>query len=598
MAQTHFQGTTRAVIPQSTYFWKGDLPRRFLSAHGGTLKARAKTGKVSVNTCICIAALIEDRKVFVYGDKDCLIAATLDRVKDAVVEARLWAEKNPNSLVRVPSHFNLGAFIGKNDIFEELDGNRPDIYARKMKLWDDKVVSNGFSVGWYEYWKKWDYKSAAPDQNAVFAAAATRVANSEILAGMANYTDSDEDSDIPNDAYSRLRNKKRVHNAAFGDSTELTPEQVAAYLAKMAVFVENDIAKDPNLPSTDQNHAQSDKLRKKHEKYFYKYFKEFMKARNTMLANIAAEEAVESLAYEECPERFHILDHYSAAKLIEFVVWAGLKLEPLRFRVFFDVSDEKLVTVINKMAIESHKAQVKKKYIKDGARLKSFATLRGKVLQSFKLVGGAIRRVKVPSASVAIDGRFDVFDVCLPQSPTAPPKKKRKKSKKDEDDGMEDDDSDTKHGTHKPATVTHPGPDLTALHDKMNLILGKIASQEQEQPGNNVYSAHSNKAVEEMRNARERGARHYSNEFVITKKLKAFRVIRRGIAEYKQSSPKLELYANIMSNDLKNKAKVSAMQGLWGKPFIPIDFFQCKELAWVIYVFYTFMNANLGTNMQ
>ena len=570
--QTNYKGTLKAVIPQNRYFWRGDLPRKFLTNHGKPLLACAKTGQISEKTCIAIAGLIEERKIRVYGDRDGLKTATLNTVKDAIIEARKWATANQASLAAIPGHFDLGALLSANNMFEtlETDSRRPANYANKMKIWDDKVIENGLSVGWREYWKVWDCNAVAPDQAAVFDAAKVRCDNAQILAeeneralgdvSDKSSSDSDDDSDlgVPDDAYSIVRNKKRTRGAAFKDSADMTDGQIKAYLAKMEVFVETDIAKDPNLPATHRDHSKSAKLLRKYEREYYRYFLSFMEARKDLLQAITDELGVESLAYEDCPQKFHIVDHYSAAKLIEMRVWKGMRIDPLKFKVFFKVGETALRRLVFKMAIESHKAQVKKKYIKDGARLKPYASLRGKPLKSFKLVGGAVRRVAAVSGAEFAEGRFDDFDVCLATLPKSRPKKRRRIAPADGDS------SDSDHGKHKSADVPKPSAAMIGLTNTVNLILGRMNSKEQDQPANNVYATQSKKAVKEMRESEKRGARHFSNEFVVAKELKAFRVIRATIAEIKHSSAEIELYTNIMSNDLKSKAKVGAMQGLWG----------------------------------
>ena len=68
-------------------------------------------------------------------------------------------------------------------------------------------------------------------------------------------------------------------------------------------------------------------------------FKEFMGMREQLVQNICDAEGLVSMSYEDCPQKFHVLDNYSAAKLVEMRVWAGLEMAPEKFKAFFDLSD-------------------------------------------------------------------------------------------------------------------------------------------------------------------------------------------------------------------------------------------------------------------
>jgi len=562
LPRTDYQGTAKAVIPQNEYFWLGPLPKVFLCDHGKVLLSNARLGRVSANSVIAIAGLIEQQMIGVYGNADGTVTETLNRVKDAVIAAQAWAAANQGLVPR--NYPDLGTFTKESTIFEALTTGRLRNFEKKFKTWNDLAKENGLSVGWREYFRQWDYKSVVTDQTAIFTAANVRLVNAQRLADIAgngaeNAGGANEHKfafeDIPEDAFGRSVNRKRVRGSLYKDDDTMSDDQVKAYLIKMAVFVGNDIAKNPNLPVRHPNHTESEQLRQRLESDFYQYFQEFMGMRAQLVQNICDAEGLVSMSYEDCPQKFNVLNNYSAAKLVELRVWAGLEMAPEKFKAFFDLSDAALAKVITSLSIESHKAQTKKHYILDGARLKAYASLRGNVLKSFKLIGGSVRRVNVASGTELAQGRFEDFDECMPRDKPNPKKKRRKDKEKDKKTDTIPDD------THDPTTGA--SADVQALTATVNLLLEQLQARlQQDAPAKNVYNSQSDKAVQEMRDSATRGAIHFSKEFVVNKTLKGFRAIRAGIAEVKRNSPQELLYSNIMSNDLKNKDKVGSLQGM------------------------------------
>ena len=58
-------------------------------------RSNARLGRVSANSVIAIAGLIEQQMIGVYGNADGTVTETLNRFKDAVIAAQAWAAANP-----------------------------------------------------------------------------------------------------------------------------------------------------------------------------------------------------------------------------------------------------------------------------------------------------------------------------------------------------------------------------------------------------------------------------------------------------------------------------------------------------------------------
>ncbi len=561
-------------MPAQTYHLSatladGSQPLYFLSDHGKRLGSAARAGRVSENDCKAIAALVSEEKIGVYGTQArngtlSNFTNTLDSITKALKCAQ---EYTPPDNTTVPDHPDIVKFVSENNgIFGTLSANQKRSYTIKYNAWNNKIVKDGQSIGMGQYLTHWDPIQSPKEMESEM----TRLA--EVLrAGQPTPEAEGKEENafgIPNDAFSVERIRKRTLDTANAETRNegISMIEIENALVRMGIFKETDLLKNPQWPEAHPMHEQSQELRAKLEQNYLKLFNDCVNARLRFLADIAKErgESVNTFTIDKCPGKFGVFNLYCAQKLCEYRVWHHLPIVPQMIGTFANVSGDALRKLCEKLFALSQCALEKKKFIKEGTRLKTYAALEMDIAKSFNYTNDRVMRVARSTGAVLAANVWEDFDQCISH-----PIQRLRIDDAYTRSSASTPDEDT-HSTHTHGHHTHgqtPTDDRfiskeyldQRMNDVNGMFMSLVDANKNKPTKNNTLSG---MAVSAMRKSTRRGHMAFSNEYYIDKQVDGFREIRKGVSAHRSRQAHAATYDDIVNKDMRNKDRVGSMQGL------------------------------------